>query len=88
MEISEEITQKIRIAINTLSSKQKEIIYLKFEEELEYADIARILNISIDSARTQLYRAIKSLRKLLDPENFNIFILFVLKKDPKTCLYI
>jgi len=87
-EISEETTKRIRIAVNTLTSKQKEIIFLKFEEELEYIEIAEILNISIESARKQLYRALKSLRKLLDVKDFTVFILFVLKKDPKNCPYI
>ncbi|PCH69146.1 MAG: hypothetical protein COC06_08025 [Bacteroidales bacterium] len=79
-EISEETTKRISIAINALSSKQKEIIFLKFEEELEYVEIARILNISIDSARKQLYRALKSLRELLDYKDFKFFILFIVKK--------
>jgi len=79
-EISEEKKRKLQQAVDSLSSKQKEIIFLKFEEELEYPEIARILNITVDSARKQLYRTLKSLQKILDPEDFRLlFFLFVKK---------
>lgn len=62
-EISDELNQKLNAAINALPPKQKEIIYLKFEEELNYNEISEILNISVESARKLLYRALLSLRK-------------------------
>jgi len=61
-EISEELNQKLDAAINALPPKQKEIIYLKFEEELDYEEISEILKISVESARKLLYRALFSLR--------------------------
>lgn len=68
LEISGETKQKLRQAINSLSPGQKEIIFLKFEEELDYPEIAKMLNITVESARKQLYRALKSLRNLIDPK--------------------
>jgi len=80
LEISKETTKKLHQAIEALSSKQKEIIFLKFEEELDYREIAGILNITVESARKQLYRALKSLRELLDPKTLQLFLHFLSKK--------
>jgi RNA polymerase sigma factor (sigma-70 family) len=52
----------IEKCINKLTDKQKEIIFLKFEKELSYEDIAMILNISVESCYKSIYRAIKLIR--------------------------
>jgi len=80
-EISEEKRIRLQQAIVTLSSGQKEIIYLKFEEGLSYSEIAELMNITIESARKQLYRALLSLRHILDSESFMILFSFFRKKD-------
>jgi len=80
-EISEEKHHRLQNAIVTLSSKQKEIIYLKFEEELEYTKIARLMKITVESARKQLYRALFSLRQILDNETFLILCSILRKKE-------
>jgi len=76
-EISREMLGKLRDAIKQLSFGQKEVIYLRYEVGLEYPDIARIMQITVESARKQLHRAILSLRKLLDSKSiFALFLLF------------
>jgi len=79
-EISEEKRLRLQQAIVTLSPGQKEIIYLKFEEELGYTEIARLMSITIESARKQLYRALLSLRQVLDNESFLILFSILRKK--------
>lgn len=78
LEISTEIKQKLKVAVDCLSPKQKEIVYLKFEEEMDYKDIADILDISVESARKLLYRALLSLRKVIDSKILllNLFSFF------------
>lgn len=76
-----ETNLKVSEAINALSKKQKEIIYLKFEEELDYPDIARVMQISVESARKQLYRAIKSLRESLGKEGIQTLLFIFSKKS-------
>ena len=80
-EFNQELVDKIRIAIKNLSHGQKEVIYLKFEENLPYADIARIMKITVESARKQVHRAVISLRKILEPKNLPTFFIFFLKKN-------
>jgi RNA polymerase sigma factor (sigma-70 family) len=77
IEISKAVQLRLQNAIVSLSPGQKEIIYLKFEEELGYPEIAEILSITIESARKQLYRALLSLRHSLDSKTFAaLFFLF------------
>lgn len=70
LEISNEMKNSLNIAVNSLPSRQKEIIYLKFEEELDYPEISEVLKISVDSARKLLHRALFSLRKIVKPSTF------------------
>jgi len=74
-EISKEISKQLHKAINVLPSKQKEIIYLKFEEGMDYVEISDIMSISVESARKLMYRALLSLRKTLDPSVVSALIL-------------
>lgn len=52
-------------AINALSKKQKQCIFLRFNEERQYDEIAEIMNVSVETSRTIIYRAIKVLRSSL-----------------------
>ncbi|WP_372772692.1 RNA polymerase sigma factor [Mangrovibacterium sp.] len=79
-EIEIETNQRLAEAIEKLSKKQKEIIYLKFEEELDYPEIAKILQISVESARKQIYRAIKALRESFDNHPIKTLLSIFLKK--------
>jgi len=72
--------KKIKIIINSLSSKQKEIIFLKYTQDLSYDEISKILEIDKASVRTLLYRTLKVVKKRLDVVyiTFPIFTLLLL----------
>ena len=53
----------VTACVSQLTDKQKEIIYLKFEREIEYEEIAVILNISVESCYKSIYRSLKSIRR-------------------------
>jgi RNA polymerase sigma factor (sigma-70 family) len=59
------VQDELKKAVHDLPPRQKEIIYLKYEEELEYTEIAEIMKISVESARKSMHRAILSLRNSL-----------------------
>jgi len=84
-EVSMEALVKLREAIAGLSPALKEIVYLRFEEGLPYPEIAAIMEITVETARKQLFRAISALRNVLDNQSFNGIILFLLKKVEKNC---
>ena len=79
LEISNEIKQKLRAAIINLPDRQKEIIYLKFEEGLDYKEISAILKISVESARKLLHRALLTLRDVVDPNIIQLLFLVSFK---------
>jgi len=55
--------QSLRQAMNQLTPRQKEAIYLKFTEELEYGEISEMMDMSIEACRNLIWRAIKSLKE-------------------------
>ncbi|WP_405247714.1 RNA polymerase sigma factor [Cellulophaga sp. Asnod2-G02] len=59
-----ERNEKLAEAISTLTKKQQKILFLRFDQEKSYEEISTIMDISIQTARTSIYRAIKTLRKL------------------------
>ena len=62
-ELASEKSFKLSVALNTLTEKQKQGLYLRFNREKSYMEIAEIMGVSIESSRTTVYRAIKALRK-------------------------
>ncbi len=61
-----------------LSDRQREGLSLKFEQNFSYKEIADILDISVESARTNIYRALKDLRKALKKKGISVSMLFLL----------
>ena len=70
-----EKTARILKALSQLSNRQKEIIYLKFYQELSYEEVSEIMNINYQAARNLLYQSIKSMKKLLT--SFTLFWLLL-----------
>ena len=75
-----EIHRTVINALNQLTAKQKEVIYLRFNESLEYEEIAGILEITVESVRKQVHRALKSVREIIGRKSESLlFALFVKK---------
>ena len=75
-----EIDRKVTNALQHLSSKQKEVIYLRFNESLGYNEIASILDINIESVRKQVHRALKTVREIIGNELITaLFVVFIKK---------
>ncbi len=74
----EELSQKekaIQEALKKLTAKQREILFYRFSCDLEYEQICEIMSLKYDSARKQVFRALKSLKEVLSDRD--IFILFL-----------
>ncbi len=54
--------KQIRNAINQLTKREKEVIYLRFMMSLPYEDICEILNLSYQVVMNYQHRALKSLK--------------------------
>jgi RNA polymerase sigma factor (sigma-70 family) len=79
-EKDEEINRKVMNALNQLPAKQKEAVYLRFNESLEYSEIAGILDITIESVRKQVHRALKTVREIIGNNPIPIFFSLFVKK--------
>jgi len=76
----EENMRLLRNAMKKLTDHQREGLSLKFEHNLSYLEISEILEMSVESARTSIYRALKILRKSIQDEQSSIQLLFFLSK--------
>lgn len=81
--ISEEETQKLKKIVEDLlkelTPRQREAIYLRYMQEMDYEDIAVLLDMNVNSARRLVSRGIDSLRdKTLNMGNESLTILIFL----------
>ncbi len=67
--------QQVLTALGHLSSRQKEIVYLKYYQNLSYEEVSEIMSINYQVARNLLYQAIKSLKNIL-AVSLELLILF------------
>lgn len=58
----EEVSSVLKKAIHVLPDRQRQAINLKYNAEFSYTEIAEFLEISVESSRTLIYRALKSLK--------------------------
>lgn len=58
-----EIIQKVEELLDSLNSRQREMIYLYFIKECSYEEISEIMQISVASCRKSVYRTLKRLKR-------------------------
>lgn len=73
-QVSEETRLKVIEALNKLTMRQRETIYLRYFEDFDFETIAIIMDMNIQSVRNLLYRGMKVLRDLLLAETFFIML--------------
>jgi len=56
---------RVLAALAKLPARQREIIYLKIYQELNYEEVSEIMNINYQVSRNLMSQAIRSLKKLL-----------------------
>jgi RNA polymerase sigma factor (sigma-70 family) len=70
-QMSEEQAAILRKTMAQLSKRQHELIYLKFYQHLDHAQIAGLMNLSRQSVYNLLHETIQKLRNLWQAELFN-----------------
>lgn len=80
-EVTVQQKERLTEAINTLTLRQKEAIYLRFIRGMNYHDISVIMDLNYQSSRALIHRAIGSLREALrgDTEFFSRALLFIFR---------
>ena len=62
-EEEEQIGEKFEQLLQMLNPRQKEAIYLRYQLDLSYEEIAELLGINYQSARNLIHRAIQKIRE-------------------------
>ena len=62
-EASEGTRKYLARLLNSLTGRQKEIVYLRYYEDLSYQEISELLSINFQSVANHLQRAFETLRK-------------------------
>lgn len=75
-------TQLLLNALNRLSPRQKEAIYLRYFEEMGYEEIATIMEITVKATYKLTARGIETLRQVLGVSGYSICLLFALLRYP------
>jgi len=77
LEENEENLARIKKAIDQLSDRQQEVLTLRFQLGLSYSEIAKLLEISVESARTLIYRSVKTIREELKTNYVSLILFFI-----------
>lgn len=75
----EDMLEKFEEVINLLSDRQKEAIYLRYQMELSYEEISKLLGINYQSTRNLIHRALEKVRTTMDLKLFVFFVGLYLK---------
>jgi len=67
LELSAERAEQVKAAMENLSKRQKEVIYLKYVSGLDYEDIGEIMGLNYQSVRNLVSNALKKLKGILLP---------------------
>lgn len=77
-EDSQAIAHKVESLLNRLTDRQREAVYLRFTQEMDYEEIASLLDISSQAARNLIFKA---MRRMREQENEPLLLLLCM-----TCL--
>jgi RNA polymerase sigma factor (sigma-70 family) len=76
---SERLSQRdqfVRKCLQELNPRQREILYYRYTCNLEYKEICELMSLKYDSARKLVFRALASMKKLIDEGGiFHLLIL-------------
>ena len=65
-------------ALKSLPARQKEVIFLKYYQELRYEEIEKIMNLNNQVVRNTLYKALNSLRKQIRKQQLHAYVFILL----------
>ncbi len=87
-ELDEEKRQLIAEAMQSLTDRQREAIYLRFNRGLEYEEISSLLSLNYQSSRALIHRAVEKLREIIHVQDkkINQILFSILCVSPKTVL--
>lgn len=67
---TEEQSKALARSLNLLPARQREAIFLRFYEGLDYEKVAEVMNLNVQSVRNLIYQSLKSIKGHLAPSSF------------------
>ena len=64
-----EQTQQVQAALENLSANQRTVFLMRFTEDLDLSEIAAAMSMPINTVKTHLHRALKSVRAQVGAQN-------------------
>lgn len=58
-------SERLKQALEKISSRQREVIYLRFYQNMDYDEICEVMGISYQGARNMLFKAVKNMKKYM-----------------------
>ena len=77
LEISDQQRGHIQQAMQALTPRQREILYLRYFNDLSYEEICSLTGLTYQSARSQVYHALKIMRTLLEKRSILALLLAI-----------
>jgi RNA polymerase sigma-70 factor, ECF subfamily len=65
-EFTAEDAQAVHVALDDLSSEHREVLLLRFMEDMSYDDIAAVVGCQVGTVKSRLYHAKQALRTILE----------------------
>ncbi|HZZ42593.1 MAG TPA: sigma-70 family RNA polymerase sigma factor [Tepidisphaeraceae bacterium] len=59
----------VHVALDKLSPEHREVLLLRFMEEMSYDDIARVTNCNLGTIRSRIHNAKRHLKSIIEQEN-------------------
>jgi RNA polymerase sigma factor (sigma-70 family) len=80
-EVSEQKSKMLLKALNELTPRQKEAIYLRFTKELNYQEVAGLMDISVEACRNLISKAVTTLKRWMEEKKQNpmVFLALIFK---------
>ncbi len=64
--VGDQTMRDLEICLNCLSDNLREMVVMRFYQELSFEDIARISGLSLSAAKMRVYRGLEKLRELME----------------------
>lgn len=74
--------EEVENILSILTPRQREIMYYRFVEEMDFDQICKIMDLNYNSAHNLIQRALKKVRDNYDSILFYLFILNYFSKNP------
>jgi len=65
LDLDAERREQVRQALEALTPRQREVLYLRYFNDLSYEQICEVMSINYQTARSQVYQALRVLRTVL-----------------------